>query len=286
MKKIVLIAMILIPASIGVWMMQTSTHRPETPTIQKTPAQTVEGDLDKIQKQLKPENISNNEWKEINNYAIRPENLITTSNAESFFNTAKNNLPEIYNCLKKDFCGMEPSENDPYFDDQRTPAHILLNRNLQIIKESLKKNPSLSNAVDWDLMDQLANSQQEMLEVEALDIIENFNPSREGVEGTLKAVKNFKGTSKADSLIRVSSRASVKDKQLIINEIEEVFATSDAHTVISVLERMDQMQLSKESMLKSFRNLCHFKNDANPGNWKMIHFLANKLNSEFNKLCQ
>lgn len=286
MKKIVLLAMILIPVSIGVWVMQTSTHRAETPTTQKTPVQTVEGDLEKIQKQLKPENINNNEWKEINNYAIRPENLITTSNAESFFNTAKNNLPEIYNCLKKDFCGMEPSANDPYFDDQRTPAHILLNRNLQIMKESLKKDPTLSSAVDWDLMDQLANSQQEMLEVEALDIIQNFSPSKVEVESTLKAAKNFKGTSKADSLIRVSNKASVKDKQLIMNEIEEVFATNDAHTVISVLESMDQMRLSKESMLKSFRNLCRFKDDVNPGNWKMIHFLANKLNSEFNKLCQ
>jgi hypothetical protein len=288
MKKFGFFILIVFAISIGAWMLQSSTHQSITSvaTPSRTPAEIVEGDFDKIEKRLKQDNIQGNEWKEINNYAIKPEDLVTATNALAFFSKAQKNLPDLFHCLEKDFCGMESSPNDPYFDDQRTPAHILINRSLKIIKESLIENPNLVALVDWDLMDKLANSQQEMLEVEAIDIIDHFSPSSGGVENTLKASRSFTGTSKADSLIRVSHKATSSEKQLISNEIEEIFASGDAHTVISILESMDQMHLSKESMLKPFRNLCRFREDVNPGNWKMIILLANKLNPEFSKLCQ
>lgn len=286
MKKILSSSLIILTIAVVVWWAQKPAPTAATLSPVQSPEEIVGSDFEKIEKNLKPENIKTDEWKEINNFAANPEVIVTQKNAIGFLKTAQNNLPELYSCLKKDFCGMESSENDPYFDEERTPAHIVMNRSLKVIKESLNKNPALSAEVNWELLEELAHSGESMLEVEAVDIINKFNPAGKGLEDTLKMSRNYTGTAKAEALVRLSENAKNGEKRMIANEIEEIFASADAHTVISVLENMDQMKLGPTATLKTFNNLCRFKeNSTNPGNWKMIDYLASKLNPEFKKIC-
>ncbi len=252
-----------------------------------TPEEIVASDYEKIAVHLKPENTAGDEWKQINNYAATPEKLVSKDSAAGYFKTAQSNIPDIYSCLKKDFCGMTTrNEDDAYFDDQKTPAHILINRNLKIMKEALRKDISLKSQVDWELMQTLAAEGSEMLSVEALDIIREFDSDSVKTDELIKLTSDYKGTAKADALERISKKEGASDKLLLASEVEETFATGDADTVISVLEKVKNMNFKQTDLPKVLRNLCVYKdNPEQERNWKMIKYQATKVYSDFEKIC-
>lgn len=251
----------------------------------KSPEEIVADDYEKIAKHLSERNTSGDEWKQINNYSLTPATLVTTSNAKTYFKTAQSNVPDIFSCLKKDFCGMETrGEDDAYFDDQKTPAHILLNRNLLIMKESLKKDGSLKSEVDWDLMKELATSGSDMLSVEALDIIREFDSESVKTDELIKVTQDLKGQAKADALVNLSKKTNSTDKILLASEVSDVFASGDANSVISVLEKLRNMSLGANAT-RTLVHLCRFKDNEESHNWPVIKNQALKVNNEFEKMC-
>lgn len=255
----------------------------------KSPERIVGDDYRKIIKNLKPENIKNNEWLEINNYFVKVEDAVNSNNASLFFSSAQSNLPDLYACLKKDFCGMETrGEDDAYFDDKRTPAHILINRSLKFIGESLRKDASLKSKVNWDLIQELANFDAEIIQVEAIAILREFYSDSIRINQLLKITESYKGLTKANALVSISKNANPQEKLLVANEVEDLFADADAHTVISVLENLKEMGIEEKETPTLLSGLCRFKEDDQNGggNWKMIKHLTKKINSEFEKICQ
>ena len=251
----------------------------------KSPEEILARDYEKIAKNLNKENTSNDEWQQINNYAVKSEDLINAQNAKVYFKTANSNVPDLFSCLKKDFCGMETrGEDDAYFDDQKTPAHILLKRNLSIIKESLRNDSALKSEVDWDLMKELAKSDSDMLSVEALDIIREFDKESVKTDELIKVTRDLKGQAKADALINLSRKSNSTDKILLASEVEEIFAMGDANTVISVLDKLKNMSLGAKTT-SVLKNLCRFKDNEQSHNWPVIKMSAKKVNKEFESMC-
>lgn len=292
MKKVLLPLLIVIVVA-GAWWnyspRSSFTAPGETPDAShapmKSPEEIVAGDYEKIAKNLSAKNTSGEEWKQINNYSLTPEALVTNGNAKTFFKTAQSNVPDIFSCLKKDFCGMETrNENDAYFDDQKTPAHILLNRNLKIMKQSLRVDGSLKSEVDWELMKELATSGSDMLSVEALDIIREFDSESIKTDELIKVTQDLKGQAKADALLNLSKKTNSTDKILLASEVADTFASSDANTVISVLEKLRNMSLGANAT-RVLVHLCRFKDNEESHNWPMIKMMANKVNNEFEKMC-
>lgn len=291
MKK-TLLALLIVIGVAGVWWSQTSHPVPssqitETENSSKTPDEILASDMEKITRNLRPENIQGQEWEQINTYSLAPEKIVSKDNAHSFFKVTQNNIPDMYACLKKDFCGMTTrGEDDAYFDDQRTPAHILINRNLKVMKEALRKDSSLKSQVDWEMLHELASSEAEMIQVEALDILREFDSETMKTEDLIKLTEDYQGSAKADALVRISKSGNSADKRLVANELQEVFAMADANTVISVLENMKQMALKTVEVNRVVKNLCRFKDNADEAhNWTMIKYEAKKLTSEFDKIC-
>ncbi len=257
----------------------------EEATPMKSPEEILARDYEKIAKNLSVKNTSNDEWKQINQYAIKPEDLVNAQNAKTYFKTASSNVPDLFSCLKKDFCGMETrGENDAYFDDQRTPAHILLKRNLSIIKESLRNDSSLKSDVDWTLMSELAKSGSDMLAVEALDIIREFDSESVKTEELINVTRDLTGKAKADALVNLSKKSNSTDKILLASEVEEIFAMGDANTVISVLEKLKNMSLGSNTF-RVLKNLCRFKDNEESHNWPVVKMNAIKINKEFETMC-
>jgi len=292
MKKVLLPLLIVIVVA-GAWWnysprssFTTSGVAPEASSApMKSPEEIVAGDYEKIAKHLSARNTSGDEWKQINNYSLTPATLVTSTNAKVYFKTAQSNVPDIFSCLKKDFCGMETrGEDDAYFDDQKTPAHILLNRNLLIMKESLRKDGSLKSEVDWDLMKELATSGSDMLSVEALDIIREFDSESMKTDELIKVTQDLKGQAKADALVNLSKKTNSTDKILLASEVSDVFASGDANSVISVLEKLRNMSLGANAT-RTLVHLCRFKDNEQSHNWPTVKMLANKVNNEFEKMC-
>lgn len=294
MKKISL-TLVIVLGLIGVWWL-TSHSAPKQGAVENlesttvpSPEEILANDYEKIAINLKPENISGDEWKQINTYSLKPEKLVTKESAAVYFKTAQANIPDIYSCLKKDFCGMTTrNDNDAYFDDQATPAHILINRNLKIMKESLRKDIALKSQIDWDVLNDLASTGNELLAVEALDIIREFDSESVKTDDLIKLTSDYKGTAKADALARIAKKNGTSDKLLVSREVQNVFAdeNSDNDTVISVLEQLKNMNFSQDELPRILRNLCRYKdNEAEERNWLMVKSQAKKIYPEFEKLC-
>lgn len=290
MKKIILSILILLVVT-AVWLKKTTQHVTvlvsEDKVLSTSTIASPTSDYQKIVKHLRPENVDNREWELVNDYSLKPSDVVNHKNAESFFRITKANIPEIYSCLKKDFCGMTSrGPDDAYFDDTKTPAHILLNRSLKIMRASLKRNQALKTQVDWDILQELAESEVEMLSIEALDIIREFNSEGIKTDELIGVTENFKGTVKAQALLRLSKTNKKLDKALIANEVENVFLKGDADTVISVLEQLKVMALTADQSVKVLTGLCRFKDmDDEIKNWAMIKYEAKKINSDFEKNC-
>ena len=298
MKKLLLLFLIVIVIA-GAWWnfssrssitpaktsVEVLTSTNETAAPMKSPEEILARDYEKIAKNLNKKNTSNDEWQQINNYAVKSEDLVNAQNAKDYFKTASSNVPDLFSCLKKDFCGMETrGEDDAYFDDQRTPAHILLKRNLNVMKESLRNDASLKSEVDWDLMKELAKSGSDMVSVEALDIIREFDNESVKTDELIKVTRDLKGQAKAEALINLSRKSNSMDKILIASEVEEIFAMSDANTVISVLEKLKNMSLGANAT-RVLKNLCRFKDNEQSHNWPVIKMTAMKVNKEFENMC-
>ncbi len=244
-------------------------------------------DRKRLEKNLKKEILQDENWVKVNDYSIEVKNLVTKKNAKELFKLSNESIEELASCLKKNFCGMERrSDDDSYFDDSRTPGHILLSRNLEIMYESLKINPGLKNEVDWDLVRELTDSANEKVQVIAMDLLKSFNTKDNGTEKLIKIVDNYRGNAKADALVELSSRASEEDHSLLLTAIEKSFADDDPNTAISVVEKLGKMHLSKNEIERVSKNLCHYKeNGADEPNWKMINYEIGKLEVDLDKIC-
>lgn len=290
MKKII-IALVVIIIGVGAWKMISSrsllSNEDQIVVVdERSPEEILADDIQKITVNLKKENVETETWKEINNFSVSESQLVTKENAKEFFKSANANLPDIYSCLMKDFCGMTTrGEQDPYFDEQRTPAHILMNRNLQVMKEAIRKDPSLKESIDLDFMMELASSEYELLQNGAFEILKDLDESKVDSDDLMKMSAGSKGTAKANNLVSLSQKNGV-DKAALLDKVKEVFASGDSDTVISVLERLKDMKLPNDQVKASLKNLCQFKdNEEEEHNWKMIRYEALKINKDFEKDC-
>ena len=297
MKKLLGIFIVLV-VTFGLWSYKTSQPEVSQNDIDESmenynqdesedrSAEILKNDYEKLVSNLKKENIEGKEWEVITNYSLAPADVINPGNAKVFFEAVNKNLPDLVSCLKKDFCGMTTrGEHDPYFDEQKTPAHQLVRRNLKVLKETLKDDSALINDVDWDFINEIAESDSVILQTEALSLLKEYGPKTE-VSDLLKKTKNYYGNSKAEALENLSKGAKAQDKNAIADEIKEVFSVGDSNTVISVLEKMQIMNLNKNEMPGILKNLCRIGDDENEAhNWPIVRYHAKKLYKDFETLC-
>lgn len=244
-------------------------------------------DQEKLEKNIKKEIVKDKDWANIIDYSKSPKILVNANNVHSLFKLANGSLASLENCLKKDFCGMEKrNDNDSYFDQNNTPGHILLGRNLSIMLESLRQNPKLSKDIDWDLILELTDNSNEKVQVLALELIKNFNPKNKDSDNYYKIVDGYKGNAKAQGLLKLSTNRSPEEHATLLNSLEKSFAMDDPHTVISVIEQLAGMNLSSEDLTNISKNLCHFYNNGSDDpNWKMIRYEMGKVGVDLESVC-
>lgn len=247
----------------------------------------LKNDLAKLERNLKIETVQDRNWVSVNNYSISVKDLVNPKNSKHLFNLTNGSIANLANCLKKDFCGMERrSESDAYFDENKTPGHILLGRSLNIMLEGLRINPDLKSQIDWDLMNELTYSSNEIIQVLALELIKEYDTSDNDTDHLLKIVDNFKGNAKAQALAKLSTKDSSSDRIIFVNSLEKTFAGDDPNTVISVVESLKKMNLSNEEMARVSKNLCHYKeNGTDDPNWRMIKYNMGKVSIDLDNIC-
>lgn len=273
----------------GAVLLRWNSHHPKAYSEDDSLEKIVNKDFKNILVHLKKENVKGEEWKNLNDYSAREQDIVTTENARKYFKIVSESSPEIFSCLKKDYCGMKTkNEDDAYFDNQKTPSHIFLSRNLKIMQESLKKDNSLVSLVDWEFIHDLINSGEELVAIEALSISRDFENKENHVEELLKETRQYKGETRAISVEKIGKKNMTKDeRKKFTNEIEDIFLIEDASTSISVLEKIQKPSFVKKKYEIALHNLCRFKtmDPIREKNWLMIKYLSKKIDSDFEKMC-
>jgi hypothetical protein len=102
----------------------------------------------------------------------------------------------------------------------------------------------------------------------------------------VKIIENYKGDAKAKALTVLFSRNVSSERSSLINFIEKSFSTDDPNTVISIIEKLKKMALSKNELEKISKNLCHYREEGSDDpNWKMIKYDMKKLEIDLAKIC-
>ena len=290
-KNKILLFVITILCSVGiVYKLQPVTVAP--PSLSNNLTRTIsesilKRDRAKFEKYFSKETLQDRTWPSINDYSISTKELINKDNGRYYFRLINNSIANLTSCLKKNFCGMERrNENDAYFDESKTPGHILLKRYLTIMIYSLNLYPDLQHKIDWNLIRELTENINENVQVLALELLNNFNALNNGNYNLFKIVDNYRGNAKAEALTELSIKTSSDGHLLLVNSLENTFSSDDPNTVISVLEKLDRMNLSQEESEKISKYLCHYKEDGpdNP-NWKMIKYDMKNLSIDLKKVC-
>jgi hypothetical protein len=243
-------------------------------------------DIKKIESYLKPQNIQSPSWESLIDYRTDLKKTINKENAQDYFETASKNLPDLVHCLRKDFCGMEKATVEaPYFDSERTPAHLLLSRTLKVIFESIKNRPELASQLDWNLITEISGLSGNEVKAASMDLLINFDKRNSGKEHLFEIADGYKGAAKAKFYSEIAVDLIPEERPLFISTIEKTFEHDDAHTVISTVESMKKFKLDQAEITRVSKALCHFKSDEHPGNWSMIVSQMKKVDINFEKNC-
>ena len=270
------------------WLNKMPQHKQLTSADEKieiSPEQILKNDLAKIEAHVAPKIVKSAIWQDVLKYEIPAQSLVNAQNSKNIFHVSNSAIEGIHSCLIKDYCGMQTrGDFDPYFDENNTPSHFLLERNLKLMKEALGHDSSLVSEVDWELIRILSESTSERISSAAMELLVNNQAVTDDKEESLIRISKYHtGEAKAKSLLLISKNATKRAKVLLANEIEETFEMADANTVISILENLKTMDLSTDQLARIIPKLCRFK-DSN--NWPMITYETKKINYNLQKDCE
>lgn len=294
-KKYFLLFIILIFVIAGGWWKSHSgnsanqnslTANNSDSTKRRSGAEILANDQMVLEKNLSPETLNDKNWEQVNDYTLSAKNLVTKDNARELFKLTQVSAKDLAFCLKKDFCGMEKrNDDDSYFDENKTPGHILLARNLEILQESLRKDNHLKRELNFDLLRSLTESENEKIQVIVLELLKDYDAGTADAGKLLEIADNYKGNAKANAFEKIAAIENAGDRSLLISSIEKSFMQDDPNTVISIVEKIKKMNLNEREIEKISQSLCHFKeNGADDPNWKMIKYNMKKV-IELDKVC-
>lgn len=244
-----------------------------------------QSDLKKIESFLKPQNIQSPNWETLVDYRTDLKKTINKENAKSYFETASKNLPDLVICLRKDFCGMDkPTVESPYFDSERTPAHLLVARTLKVILESLKNRPDLAAQVDWNLITEISGLSGNEVKEASMNLLVNFDRRNAGKDNLFEIAASYKGTAKASFYSQVAAELLPEERPIFVNTLEKSFEQDDPNTVISIVDRIQSLHLSDSEVASVGKALCHFK-DGYKHNWDMIVLKMKVVDTNFEQNC-
>lgn len=242
-------------------------------------------DLKKIESFLKPQNIQSPTWEVLVDYRTDLKKTINKQNAESYFETATKNLPDLVLCLRKDFCGMDkPTVESPYFDSERTPAHLLVARTLKVIFETLKNRPELARQVDWNLITEISGLTGNEVRAASMELLVNFDRRNAGKENLFEIAASYTGIAKANFYSQVAADLLPEERPIFMNTLEKSLEQDDPHTVISIVEQIQFLHLSKAEVTVVGKALCRFK-DGHKFNWQMIVSKMKVVDNNFEQNC-
>lgn len=293
MKKLVVVAIFIIGIIWGYIHFSNIVNIPEiktepalapnpTPVPTATPknksAIIPDSDRKELYKKLSPELLETSEWNDLNDFMMPVEALIEKRNQDlnSVLRTIQKSLPELRDCLKIDFCGMEKDENDPYFDPNRTHGHLLMERFLEISLELVKRDVGSLDGIDENNLFSFLEIENMEIQLSSLKLLlmkgANFD------EIMSKSVQ-FSGESKGE-FYKITGKESIirnspKQRKIFVDSFVNSIKTDSPHNVISILEKLNDIDPSENELMQIAKSSCYMSKNRDH-NWTAASFYLNK----------
>jgi hypothetical protein len=245
------------------------------PLIQNTP---LAEDIKKLESKLSKELTEDELFAPLLDFTISPEELPNRKTHARHYNEIINkSLHEKLACIEQ-FCGMEPEEGKPYFDETDTVAHKMMKRELDILNSLLdsgdltlspEEQQQLVNETLVPLLD--VNSPQV---TEAL--IGPLSKLPNGPETLLNAVEKFEGDNAKEAFKRLSK--SSLDRNSWIDTLIRRLESADAFTAVTIVEGLFDMRLTSSELERIYPPLCRYKEDSSEEhNWLNIRHQMQRI---------
>ncbi|MBY0413522.1 MAG: hypothetical protein K2Q18_05125, partial [Bdellovibrionales bacterium] len=103
MKNAISFILIFLCLILVAWWSKTPSGHLITASLDaKSPEVILKNDFEKITRNLNPKNIENAEWVQINNYALKAEDIVSKGNAKDYFVISKKIMALIITIINKD----------------------------------------------------------------------------------------------------------------------------------------------------------------------------------------
>jgi hypothetical protein len=237
-------------------------------------------DLQLIETYLQPKNRHSPLWGIIGDFKANLQAIINPENANGYFEIATQNLPDLVLCLRKNLCGVISPEAD------RTPAHLLVARTLDVILISLKNKPELALLVDWNLVTEVSGLKGNEIRVSSRELLSKFDPRNGGKNHLFEIVESYKGKEKASFYSKLAEDISIAERPIFISTLNKSLERDDPETVISIVGSMKKFRLTSAEIASLGKALCRFKKgDVQQQNWKVIALEMKKYDINFEQNC-
>jgi hypothetical protein len=239
--------------------------------------------IHQIESFLKPQNTQSPNWKNIVDFHLSIKKIINLENAQSYFEIATLNLPDLVICLRKNICGLNQINS---FELDRTPAHLLIARSLNVIQETLKYRPDFSSRIDWNLITEISGLSGNEIKLASGELLSNFDYRNNGKEHLFDIVESYKGADKAKFYSQIAAELVVAERPVFVNTLAKSLAHDESETVLSIIDKMKDFHLTKIEVTSVSKALCRFKTEKDQiKTWNTIITKMSRIDDHFQQNC-
>jgi hypothetical protein len=197
----------------------------------------------------------------------------------------------LKNCYKEG-CGQGPDE-EGFYDPANTVAMVSMKRILEVAL----LDPQVLETNEWlqkdDLID-LLNAENSQVRKLALQNLMSLHKGEPGVfNEVLKQSENLKGYNAADTIEELLPYVNSDNQAQMVDSLAQIAKEKDGFTVTEVLERAENLRVTKPQIEEIGSELCRFsKVKTESGNFKAMNYTLevmakkSKINFSLKSYCR
>lgn len=171
----------------------------------------------------------------------------------------ENTFDSLKDCYHEG-CGQEAEEEDGFFDPSLTVAQQSLKRLIKITRE----NNDLLGFEQWpnveSLLD-LLDAENEGLRKEAFRSLLDFYGKEKAFSTILSNARSLNEDAAATSIEQLLPLINEENKQDFIDILATINKESNSATIIGILEKLENFQVTSDQLAQISDGLCRFTND-------------------------
>lgn len=197
---------------------------------------------------------------DVKNFSITDEEILEKWQgkesylAKALFAASK----ETTECLKKDLCGEKPSDDEPYFDANNTPAHQLLERELSLLIKMREQNLLESALIPTEQIEATLDVKNSAIQTMALELRLAAGIDDDSYQRLLDRTPSLLPQASATSLTLLAkeSRLSQGRREELMKTANMLLRSDDQTRAVEMSKRVKYLDADKTELEQLAKSSC------------------------------